>query len=233
MFERDMTADRGERRASGTELVRHGVEDIAQPIDREASLMEVLPDLRQPEHRRAHAARKHIESDKLADRQIAADDELGAEIKGRGDDQLVDRLHRLAGRIIQADDLEARSHVACELLLPAALHLRFDRHGLQRLDPGDALDQEGLILGAAAEFLIEALAKHRRRDHGDSDVKWESGEHDEGQERRIIKHHRQEDECKKKIDNESERRACEKLSYVLKLAHACDLNRQRALPENK
>ena len=42
-----------------------------------------------------------------------------------------------------------------ELLLPAPLHLRLDRHRLQRLDAGDAFDQEGLVLGAAVELLVE------------------------------------------------------------------------------
>ncbi len=65
-------------------------------------------------------------------------------------------LPRLSTRKL-ADD------VAGKLLFPAALHLRLDRHGLQRLDAGDALDQEGLVLGAALEFLVEPAAEQRRR----------------------------------------------------------------------
>ena len=53
--------------------------------------------------------------------------------------------------------------VAGELLFPAAMHLRLDRHRLQRLDAGDALDQEGLVFGAARELFIEPPAEERRR----------------------------------------------------------------------
>jgi hypothetical protein len=40
--------------------------------------------------------------------------------------------------------------IARQLLLPAPLHLRLDRHGFERLDPVDALDEKGLVLGACA-----------------------------------------------------------------------------------
>ena len=125
--------------------------------------MEVLPHLRQAQHRRAHPAGQHVEGDQLADGEVAVDDQPGAEIQRRGGDQLADELHRLARGIAEADDPEARRDIAGELLLPAALHLRLDRHRLERLDAGDALDQEGLVLGAAAEFLVEPAAEQRRR----------------------------------------------------------------------
>ncbi len=109
--------------------------------------------------------------------------------------------------------------VAGELLLPAALHLRLDRHGLERLDPGDALDQEGLVLGTAAEFFVEPTPKQRGRTGGDRDVEREGAEHDEGQERRVIEHHRDEYEGEEQVDDEGERGAGEKLADVLKFAH--------------
>ena len=43
--------------------------------------MEILPDLREPQHRRAHPAGKHVERDELADREIAVDHQLRAEIE--------------------------------------------------------------------------------------------------------------------------------------------------------
>ena len=43
----------------------------------------------------------------------------------------------------------------------------------QRLDARDALDQEGLVLGAPIELLIEAPAKQRRGEHGNADVERE------------------------------------------------------------
>ena len=86
---------------------------------------------------------------------VAVDHQLGAEVEdGRGD-QLADELDGLAGRVAEAEHAEAGCNIAGELLLPAPLHLRLDRHRLQGLDAGDALDQEGLVLGAALELLVE------------------------------------------------------------------------------
>ena len=45
-------------------------------------LMEILPDLRQPQHGLADASRQHIESHQFADRQVAGDHQPGPEIEG-------------------------------------------------------------------------------------------------------------------------------------------------------
>jgi len=74
-------------------------------------------------------------------------------------DQLADELHRLARPIAEREHVEAGADIACELLLPAPLHLRLDRHRLQRLDRADALDQERLVLRAAVELLVETFAE--------------------------------------------------------------------------
>ena len=69
---------------------------------------------------------------------------------------------------------EACRHVASELLFPAPLHLRLDRHRLERLDAGDAFNQKGLVFGAALKFLLEPAAEHRRRPGRDHDVEREA-----------------------------------------------------------
>ena len=181
--------------------------------------MEILPDLRQPQHRRADPAGQHVEGDELADRQAAVDDQLGAEIEDAGGDQLADELHHLARGVAEAEDPEARGDIAGELLFPAALHLRLDRHGLERLDAGHALDQEGLVLGAALEFLVEPPPEQRRRPRRDRDVERKRAEHDPGQQRRVEEHHRQEHEGEEQVDDEGQRRAGEKIADVLQLAH--------------
>ena len=140
-----------------------GVEDVAEPRDRQARLVKVLPDLRKTQHRCAHPAGQDVEGHQLADRQAAVDDQLGAEIEDAGGDDLADELHHLARGVAEAQHPKARGHVTGELLFPAALHLRLDRHGLERLDPGHALDQEGLVLGAASEFLVQPSSEQRRR----------------------------------------------------------------------
>jgi hypothetical protein len=164
MVEVDVAADRRQPRAR-----RHigrlgsGVEDVAEPQDRQARLVKVLPNLRETQHRRAHAAGQDVKGDELAYRQAAFDNQLGTEIEDAGGDDLADELHDLARGVAEAQDPEARGHITGELLFPATLHLRLDRQGLERLDPGHALDQEGLVLGTAPEFLIEPPPEQRRR----------------------------------------------------------------------
>ena len=181
--------------------------------------MEVLPHLRQAQHRRGDPPGQHVEGDELADRERALDDQPGAEIKGQRGDDLADQLHRLARGVAEADDAEARRDIAGELLLPAPLHLRLDRHRFQRLDPGDAFDEERLVLGAAAEFLVEPAAEQRRRAGRDRDIERKGAEHDPGQERRVVEHHRQEHEGEEQVDDQRQRRTGQELADVFQFAH--------------
>src|SRR5208283_3105375 len=111
----------------------------------------------------------------------AINHQLGAEIKDPGGDQLADQLDGLARRIAEAEDPKARGDVAGELLFPAALHLRLDGHGLERLNACYALDQKGLVLGAAYEFLVKPLPEKRRRSHRDADVERNGAKHNCGE----------------------------------------------------
>ena len=116
-------------------------------------------------------------------------------------------------------DPEARGHVAGELLFPAALHLRLDRHGLERFDPRHALDQKCLVLGATLKFLVQPPPKQRRRSGRNRDIERERAEDDPGQERRVEEHHAQEHEGEEQVDDQGQRRAGEEIADVLQFAH--------------
>ncbi len=79
--------DRRQRRARRVVgRLGRGVEDVAEARDREPRLLEVLPDLGQPQDRLGDPAGQHVEGDELADRQLAVDHQVGAEIeRERGD----------------------------------------------------------------------------------------------------------------------------------------------------
>jgi hypothetical protein len=221
VVEPDVAADRRQPGAcDGIRRLGRGVEDVAQPRDRQARLVKVLPDLREPQHRRAHAPSQDVERHQLAHRQAAIDDQLRAEIENAGGDDLVDELHHLARGVAEAEHPEARGHVARKLLFPAALHLRFDRHGLERLDPGHAFDEKGLILCAEAEFLVQPLPEQRRRRCRDRNIERQRAAHDRREQRRIEEHDRQEHEGEEQIDDERERRACQEVADVLQFTHA-------------
>jgi hypothetical protein len=120
----------------------------------------------------------------------------------------------------QPGDAKGRADIAGKLVLPLALHLRLDRHRLEGLDPGDALNQKRLVLGAALKLLVEALPEQRRRASRYGDIERKRTEHDASEQRRIEKHHRQEHDREHQIDDHRERRAGEKIADVLELAHA-------------
>src|SRR6185295_13875013 len=124
MVEFDVPADirqpRTCRRIGG---LGSGVENVAQPRDRQARLVKVLPKLRETQHRRTHPASEDVEGHELADRQAAFNHQLGTEIEDAGGDYLAYELHHLACSVTQAENPEAGGHVAGELFFPAALHL--------------------------------------------------------------------------------------------------------------
>ena len=96
-------------------------------------------------HRLGDAGGEHVEGDQFADRHLAGNDRLGSEIEGQKDRRVVDELHRLAAEISQGLRAEAGVDVARELLLPAPLHMRFNRHRLQRCE--EALMQRSQMEG--------------------------------------------------------------------------------------
>jgi hypothetical protein len=68
MVEGDVAADRRQpraRRAIGR--LGSGIEDVAEPQDRQARLMKILPDLRETQDWRAHPAGQEVEGHELAD----------------------------------------------------------------------------------------------------------------------------------------------------------------------
>ena len=116
VLERDIAANWRQRGARRVERgLRRGVEDVAEARNRQPRLMEVLPDLRQAQHRRAHSPGQHVESNQLAHAQIAVDDELRPEdfaamwqARGRCDCAIGYRVNRHSPRSGQ-ESLRLRS----------------------------------------------------------------------------------------------------------------------------
>src|SRR5262249_30876638 len=129
MLEGEITTDRWQSSSSGIEgWLCRGIEDVAQPCHRQARLVKILPDLGETQHRRAHPSSQHVEGNKLAHREVAIDDELGTKEQHPSGHQFAHELDRLARHISEAEHSEACRDIARELLLPATLHLRLDRH---------------------------------------------------------------------------------------------------------
>ena len=181
--------------------------------------MKVLPDLGEAQHRLRDPPRQHVEGDELAHAEAAPDHQQRPEIERRGRHQLADELNRLTCQIAERRDPKAGADIAGELLFPAALHLGLDRHRLQCLDAGDRLDEEGLVLGAASELLVEPMTEDRRQPGGESDVERKGADHHAGQQRRVAEHDGQEQRRERQIDHEGERGAGQEAADVLQLSH--------------
>ncbi len=208
--------------ARGRDRLDRRVQDVAQPRHRQPRLLEVLGQLGQAQDRPGHLAGQHVEGDQFAHRQVALDHQPGAEEQQGHAPDLVDQLDGLRAPVGQHPRLEARLDVAGQLALPAVLHLRLDRQGLERLNPGHRLDQEGLVLGASGELLVQPPAQDRaqRRDH--HGVGGQRQHHDQQQLGAVEPHHRQEDEGEQKVEHRRQRRGGQELADVLQLAHPGD-----------
>ena len=221
VLERDGAADRRQYGTAGAGRgLRASIEDVPQSLDRQAGLMKILPDLGNAQHRRTHAVGQHVEGHQLADSEAAFNHQLCPEKENGDGNQMVHELYGLARDIAEADDAEACRNVAGKLLLPTPVHLRLHRQRLQRLDTGDALHQERLVLGAPTKLFIQPSAEQRGGDCRNAEIERKRAENDERQFGRVDEHHRKEDGGKQKIDDESQRRARQEVAYVFQLLNA-------------
>src|SRR5579864_8202231 len=140
MIECNRPPDRREHSTTNAgSRLRAGIENVPEPFDRQAGLMEILPDLRDTQNRRAHAARQHVEGHQSADRKISLDNQPCAKKQNGDDDQMVHQLHGLRRDIAEAYHTKACRDVSRQLLLPPPIHLRLDCQRLQRLYTGYTL----------------------------------------------------------------------------------------------
>src|SRR3546814_9066825 len=80
--------------------------------------------------------------------------------------------------------------VASELVVPGAGDARINRRGLDRTDAVDRFDQEGLVVGATGELLVQTLAQHRRDARRPERVDRQRDDHDQSEPATVVDHHR-------------------------------------------
>ena len=169
------------------------VQDVAEPLDRNLDLLEVLEELRQAQDRLHHLASDHVERDQFADGHLSGDHRLRAVEDDHRGGQRGDVGHRVLADRRQQRRLERALHIGGELLLPRELHHRLDRRRLQRVDADHGLDQKLLALGAAIELLLDLLAQDRAQHRGDQGVDRRGAQHHERHEPGIGEQHRDQD----------------------------------------
>ena len=199
-----------------------GVEDVAEAVDRDMHLLEILPDLRQPQNRRHRLRGDHVEGDQRADGEVAVDHRLGAEQEKRRGRQLAEILDPELPAGAEHRGGEARLDIGRELFLPLRAHDRLDRGALHRVHARDRFDQELLARRAAIEFLLDHVAQRRPDAKADQRVERDRGEHDQGQRPRIGEEHADEHEGEDEVDGREQGLAGEKAADRLELHHPRD-----------
>ena len=147
------------------------------------------------------------------------DHQLGAQPQGAHGDELADEIGAFVRHGRERCGFESGGHIARQLGIPAALHLRLHRHALQRIDARDGLDQEGLVLRAAVELLVQPRAQERRDQQGDHEIQRQRRQHHQRQPDAVIQHHANEHHREEHVEHHGDRIAGKKGTDVLQFPH--------------
>ena len=199
-----------------------GIQNVAQPVDGDLHLLEILPDLRQPQHRLRDLARDHAEGHEFAHRKLAVDHRLGAEQEQRGIGKLLNILNGARSTRADKPGVEGGRDIGRELFFPLRLHGGLDGRSFDGLDADDGLDQHLLAFGAPVELLLDLLAQGRAHKGSDQKVKRDRKQNDQAELPGIGQQHRDEHEGEEQIDRRKQPLAGEEGADGLKLPHARD-----------
>ena len=204
---------------AGRRVFRRRVQNVAQPRHRNPHLLKILPQLRQPYHRRRHLPGQHIKSNQLPHRQPALNHQLRAKIQRGNRHRLLNELNPLLTDGSELGHAETRLHITRQLLVPAPRHLRLDRHRLDRPQRRHRLHQKRLIVRIAGKLLVQPRAQHRGNQRRPGGIHRQRHHHNQRQPAAVKPHHRNKNERKEQIQHRSQRLPGEKISNLLQLAH--------------
>jgi hypothetical protein len=222
------------RRAGGREGHRLGrtVHDVAQALDGDIRLLELLPKRGEAQHGLAHAAGEHLKGDQHADGEaIVLHDQRRANDEDREGHGL---LEGIGGHVVGAGDLprgKPRREVAREHAVVAVLEARLHLQALHGLHAGDVLGEEGLVTRAKQELRVQAGAQQRCDQEADYRDHPQESQRDQRELPAVGEHHREEDEEEGEVQDQRYRRACHELADGLHGVHPGDQHAGRALLE--
>ena len=159
------------------------VHDIAQALDGDGRLLELLPQADQLEHGLRKAAREHLKGDQHADGEAGLlHHHPGAGAKDGEREQLFEGMGDGLVGVGELPGLEARVQVGGEIAAEAVVELGLHLQRLDGFQAGDVFGHERLVAGSQQELVVEALAKPGCDDKAqDSD----GGEYCKGDEREL------------------------------------------------
>ena len=155
----------------------------------------------------------------MAHRQGPGDHQVGSppDDQQRGD--LAEKARNLIGDIVEVLGAKGCSHIVRQLLLPAALYLWLDGLGFHCLHSRHRLGQEGLVGGAVAELVIQALFQDRGNNNRQGDIAGQRAQHDPGERRAVVPQYREEHEGKGQVYQQRQGAAGDEIANGLQLSH--------------
>ena len=195
-------------------------QQLVEPPDRLARLLELVPGQRQLAHRRQGARRQDRGRDQGADGHVADHDHPGAEIDQHQRGQVLERLAQAAGEVGDAAGLQPGPGAAQQMALEAPLHVGLERQELDRQRLAHGLAQSGGLGpdGAEAGTLMQLLAA--LREHGQEHEGGHRGGRDQAQGRRDDEQGGEEQADEGEVDDQQRQVAGEELAQLVDLAHA-------------
>ena len=222
LIERDLATDGWQLRCMAGRHFGACVQHIAKARHRDASLLEITPHLRNAHDGLADTAGEHVEGDEHAHGQLPFNHEVRAVPERGSVHQLADQVHAFMPNAGQRLRSKAGRYISRELVVPTSRHRGFERGGLHRLYAGHGLDQQGLVLCSAREFLVEPGTQDGHHHPTQRQVQRNGGQHDQRQRHAVGEHHRDEDDREQHVQHQRQRVASEKAADVFQLAHASD-----------
>ena len=221
---RQLDGAAGGREVCHAEALTFGrrIEDVAETADRDLHLLEILPELRETQHRLRRLVHDHVEGDEAADGQLVLDHRACSEEKHGGRRQLAHELNRILSNAGDDDGFEGGAHVGGEPLLPLVPEDRLHGSRLERLHAEHRLDQELLACGARIETLVDLVPQNRPHHHRDQHIERQRDEHHQRQLDRVGEEDGKEHESEKEVDYRGKALSGEKAADRLELAHARD-----------
>ncbi|EGW52914.1 hypothetical protein TevJSym_cb00010 [endosymbiont of Tevnia jerichonana (vent Tica)] len=195
--------------------LRWGIEDVPQ----DAGLLEILPELHQPQDRPADTPGEHVEGNQLAHAELVLHHQSGTNPEDQHGGDLVDQASALTSDIAQVGRPEAGADIGGKLLLPAALHLRLYRHRLERLNTAHRLHQKGLVLCTPGELLVEPAAQYWGDKERQQQIERDRPQHHPDQGRAVAVHHHKEDQGEKEVDHHRQARSGNEVTDRLQLPY--------------
>ena len=196
------------------------IHDISQPLHGYPCLLEILPHIYKAHNRCNQLACQHLESNQLSYSDGIVHDVAGTypengQVKG-----LLQEQADSPGNIGKIDDGEHCPYITGQHILIPAQEVSLDAGTLDSADTGNGFNQEGIILGAYQEPLVDHPLVNGRHHQIQQDKEGQEQHHYQSQYRAVENHDQEAHQGKEHIQHDGQCRACHEVPEIFHLSNA-------------